>query len=262
MGDKPMKLLLIEDDISECNKFKKLSDSRNDIEFIGITDSDIEGLNLVKKFIPEGIILDLELNNGKGNGTGFNFLMELNKLKMPYKPKIIVTTNICSDSVYEFVHKNGVDMVLYKGQANYSIENVISTLLILRDFKNKPNEIPEFESSINNENKISDRINTELDLIGIGLHLQGRKYLFDAIHYIITKADDSNISIIQHLINKYKKSSSTISRAMQNAILHAWRVSSLDDLSVHYTAKINYETGVPTPTEFIYYYSDKIKKSI
>ena len=84
MGDKPMKLLLIEDDISECNKFKKLSDSRNDIEFIGITDSDIEGLNLVKKFIPEGIILDLELNNGKGNGTGFNFLMELNKLKNRY----------------------------------------------------------------------------------------------------------------------------------------------------------------------------------
>lgn len=49
---------------------------------------------------------------------------------------------------------------------------------------------------------------------------------------------------------------------MQNAILHAWRISSLEDLTALYTARINYETGVPTPTEFIYYYADKIKKML
>lgn len=49
---------------------------------------------------------------------------------------------------------------------------------------------------------------------------------------------------------------------MQNAILHAWRRSSLEDLEKNYTAKINYETGIPTPTEFMYYYADKIKKAI
>ena len=65
---------------------------------------------------------------------------------------------------------------------------------------------------------------------------------------------------VQYLVNKYKKSSSTISRAMQNAILLAWRISPIEDLSSYYTARINYETGVPTPTEFIYYYADKITK--
>ena len=30
----------------------------------------------------------------------------------------------------------------------------------------------------------------------------------------------------------------------------------------YYTARVNYETGVPTPTEFIYYYADKIRKEI
>ena len=77
MDNKPMKLLLIEDDVNECNKFISLLKIRNDIEFVGITDSDIEGLELVKKFMPEGIILDLELNKGKGNGTGFNFLSKI-----------------------------------------------------------------------------------------------------------------------------------------------------------------------------------------
>lgn len=262
MDNQPMKLLLIEDDINECNNFKNLSLSRKDIEFIGITDSDIEGLKLVKKFIPEGIILDLELNKGKGNETGFNFLVELKKMKLPFTPKIIVTTNVCSDSVYEFVHQNGVDLIFYKKQANYSIENVVNTLLILRDFKNQPKTVLNLDENLDNEKIIKDRINSELDLIGVGLHLQGRKYLFDAIFYLITKSENENLSIIQYLVSKYKKSSSTISRAMQNAIIHAWRVSSLDDISTYYTARVNYETGVPTPTEFIYYYVDKIKKII
>ena len=49
---------------------------------------------------------------------------------------------------------------------------------------------------------------------------------------------------------------------MQTAINYAWRVSSIDDLMAHYKARINYETGVPTPTEFIYYYAEKIRKFI
>ena len=49
---------------------------------------------------------------------------------------------------------------------------------------------------------------------------------------------------------------------MQNAILSAWRKSSIEDLNQYYTAKINYETGVPTPTEFIYYYVKKIEKDL
>ena len=87
-------------------------------------------------------------------------------------------------------------------------------------------------------------MNNELDLIGISTHLKGRKYLYDAIMYLLSKdSNDSRISINQYLIAKYKKSSSTISRAMQNAILHAWRISSIEDLETYYKAKINYETG-------------------
>ena len=78
MENKPMKLLLIEDDKNECNKFIEISNKRNDVEFVGITDSDIEGLKYVKRYMPEGIVLDLELNNGQG--SGFEFLKEIRKL--------------------------------------------------------------------------------------------------------------------------------------------------------------------------------------
>lgn len=262
MENKPMKLLLIEDDENECNIYKTISKRRKDIELIGITASDVEGLKYVKDYMPEGIILDLELNKGNATGTGFNFIKELKKLKLNFMPKIIVTTNICSDSVYEFLHENGVEFIFYKKQNNYSQENVINTFLLIRGYKNGSIKIPE-ELAENSKEIISDKINKELDLVGVSTHLQGRKYLHDSILYIIENENSNHkITVIQYLVSKYKKSNSTISRAMQNAILHAWRISPLEDLNAYYTAKINYETGIPTPTEFIYYYADKIKKQL
>ena len=134
---------------------------------------------------------------------------------------------------------------------------------MLRQYKNSKLQEINIESDKRDQEIISDKINEELDLIGISTHLQGRKYLHDAIQYVIENENENNkITVVQFLVNKYKKSNSTISRAMQNAILHAWRISAIEDLNTYYTARINYETGVPTPTEFIYYYSNKIKKLI
>lgn len=257
----PMKLIILEDDNKECDAFRKLAKSRKDIEFVKITDSDIDALEFLKSEIVEGIILDLELNKGSGNGNGFTFLEELKKLNLRFKPKIVVTTNVSSDSVYDFLHENGVDLIFYKKQLNYSHSNVLNTLVLLRDYNKKSNNI-DIPNKDDNKNKISDIINNELDLIGIGTHLQGRKYFFDAIYFILEESENSQTTVTQYLVKEYKKSSSTISRAMQNAILHAWRISSIDDLTKYYTAKVNYETGVPTPTEFIYYYADKIKKML
>lgn len=71
MEYRPMKILIIEDDINDCNNFIECTKNRKDIKFVGITDSDTEGLNIVKHTCPEGIILDLELNNSKTRSYRF-----------------------------------------------------------------------------------------------------------------------------------------------------------------------------------------------
>ena len=265
MTNKILSVLLIEDDKNECINFEKYIKTRNDVKLIATTDSDIEGLELIKKQLPDAIILDIELNNGSGNSNSFNLIEELQKIKFNKKPKIIVNTVVSSNTIYDYLRDKGVDLIFYKRQQNYSVENVINTLLLLSGY-NEDKSLTEnivVENTKDNKEKISSIINDELNLIGIGLHLQGRKYLHDAIFYLITNSDGGEkVSAVQYLTNKYKRSGSTISRDMQNAILHAWRVSSLEDLETYYTAKINYETGIPTPTEFIYYYADKIMKTL
>jgi len=265
MNTKPMTLLLIEDNINDCIIFENYVKQRNDVKFVAITNSDIEGLELIKKYSPDAIILDIELHKGSGNATSFNLIETLHKMKFKVKPKIIVTTVVTSNTVYDYLHEKGVDLIFYKKHKNYCVENVINTLLLLNDYSEETttSSTIDIDNSSELEEKISQMINNELDLIGVGLHLQGRKYLHDAIYFVVTQSDkDERITVIQHLVGKYKRSSSTISRAMQNAILHAWRRSSLEDLEKYYTARINYETGVPTPTEFVYYYAERIRKLV
>ena len=262
MDSKPMKILIIEDDINDCNNFINCVKKRNDIEIVAITDSDIDGLKYVKTKNPEGIILDLELNNStSGNTDSLEFLSNLKKLNLKYEPIVIVTTHVNSKRTYDILHRNGVDLILYKDHPKYSCDHVLNNFINLRQVASCKSTSSIEETIEDNESKISDCIYNELDLIGVTAKLKGRQYIHDAILYLIQN-EDNNTNVIQHLTKLYKKSGNTITNGIQNAIIHAWRVSPIEDLTTHYTARINYETGIPTPMEFIYYYKDKIKKMI
>ena len=262
MDSKPMKILIIEDDINDCNNFINCAKKRNDIEIVAITDSDIDGLKYVKTKNPEGIILDLELNNStSGNTDSLEFLSNLKKLNLKYEPIVIVTTHVNSKRTYDILHRNGVDLILYKDHPKYSCDHVLNNFINLRQVASCKSTSSIEVTIEDNESKISDCIYNELDLIGVTAKLKGRQYIHDAILYLIQN-EDNNTNVIQHLTKLYKKSGNTITNGIQNAIIHAWRVSPIEDLTTHYTARINYETGIPTPMEFIYYYKDKIKKMI
>lgn len=261
-SNKPMTILIVEDEIDECKKYQNYLRTRDDVKIIGIVNSPEKALEYIKTYIPDGIILDIELNSGKG--SGLEILEQLKLLKLRIKPLVVITTNISSKSVYEFAHKNGADLIFHKLKEDYSPELVIKNILLLRNtvFFNKSEiDVIDEESIIDVRNRISERINRELDLIGVSSHLVGRTYIHDSILYILEN-DNRNENVFLHLAKKYKKGNSTIGRSIQTAIEHAWRKSSIEDLQKYYTAAVNYNTGVPTPTELIYYYVDKIKKDI
>lgn len=262
MENKPMKILIIEDDINDCNSFKECEKKRDDIEIVAMTDSDVEGLKLVKAKRPEGIILDLELNNSSnGSIDSLNFVTNLKKLNLNYEPIVIVTTHVNSKRTYEILHRDGVDMILYKDNPKYSSDHVLNNFINLRKTENFATKLSIEEVLADEKNRILNILNDEMELIGVTSKLKGRDYIQDAILFLIQE-DGSNMNVIQYLVNKYKKSSTTITNGIQNAIIRAWRVTPPDDLEKYYTARVNYETGVPTPMEFIYYYVNKIKMKL
>lgn len=70
MEDKPMSILLIEDDEVECERFKSYVETTQNTKLIGITNSSDEGLELFKTYVPEAVIVDIELHKGQGSGFG------------------------------------------------------------------------------------------------------------------------------------------------------------------------------------------------
>ena len=263
---KPMRLLLIEDDVAECIKFKDCANSRTDITFVGMTGSSIEGLQYVKTRIPEGVILDLELHKGKG--SGLQFLAELREANLALRPIIIVTTNSPSNVVYNHVRDIGADLVFYKRQADYSPELVISTLLALRkslhtvEHGDLPGDMQTIESPEERRVRITERINTELELIGISVRYKGHTYIRESIFLLILNDKDSSESVLYQVAKNLNISYSSVLRAMQTAINKAWTTNNIEDLQKYYTARVNIHTGIPAPTDLIHYYADKIRKTM
>jgi DNA-binding NarL/FixJ family response regulator len=260
-----LSILLVEDDPFETDAIKKYAHTVSDVRLLANTDSSYEGILLVKTHLPDVVILDLELHHGSGNGL--IFLEELTTLDVPFKPYILITTNNTSPITHNRARQYNVDFIMAKFQKDYSAQTVIEFLRSQKEIIHKNNArllgLSGTAATIESPNelmkRISTRINRELELIGISPKVKGKPYLHDGIA-LVMQDPDTRVSRI--LAQKYKKTDDSIERAMSTAINGAWRKTEIDNLEKYYTAYINPDRGVPTVSEFIFYYAEKIKREL
>jgi hypothetical protein len=188
-------------------------------------------------------------------------LSELRLLDLEFCPYVLITTNNTSAITYEYARQLGADFIMAKHQSDYSSKNAVEFLKMMKDaiLSKRKSKAPEHlttESPEQKKKRIIRKISLELDYVGISPKAVGYRYIVDAIAMIIHKPVNNLCAIIGA---KYGKTDSSVERAMQNAVNKAWRTSDIDDLAEHYKAKISSDKGVPTITEFVYYYANKIK---
>lgn len=257
--NRKLELLLVEDDVVLCNEMQELIENTDDMILLAVTNDSNKALEHIKDSMPDVVILDLELNLGKG--SGLHVLQGLRSLLLSKKPYILVTTNNSSTMTYESVRALGADYIMSKHQEGYSCESVLDFLRIMSPTIQTAHMATEGasgtpETAEQYTKRIRTRIMTELNHVGISPKSVGYTYLTDAI-YLMAKQPTQNICTI--LADKYRKSESSVERAMQNAINRAWKTYDTSELLHYYTAKINSEKGNPTITEFICYYANKLR---
>jgi CheY-like chemotaxis protein len=254
--DLVLKLLIIEDEEQTRNEYVKSIEKFDNLTLLCATDSTKVAIEKIKEVCPDAIILDLELHNGYGNGL--SFLKELNKLDIEKRPYILVATNNISQITHDMVRKSGADFLMTKTQKDYSAKMPLSFLSSLA-----PDILSGSQASerLNTEldNKLEVLIDKELDSIGISHKMKGRVYLKEGIKLAYHKKQKN---ITKKIAEIFDKTDSSVERAMQSAINHAWHITDVDSLEKHYTAYINPNKGIPTLTEFVYYYAENLKKSI
>lgn len=257
--DKKLEILLVEDDRNDCEELiKEIDENPDDFYLIGLTNNSAKAFQYVVETAPDAVILDLELH--QGGGDGLEFLKHLKETHIPRMPFILVTTNNISEMTHTIARELGADFIMTKNQADYSAKTVLNFLKITKsvilnrreqlrtnDYDNSPTE---------NTKRLQRRICSELDKVGISAKSMGYKYLIDAISITIKEPAQH---ICDKIGEKYRKSSTSVERAIQNAINRAWSTSDIDSLLENYTARIKSDKGVPTLTEFIYFYAHKIR---
>lgn len=261
---KRIDLLVVEDDEATCLAYEQYCQNRDDVFLIGTSARSDEALRITEEFKPNAVVLDLELTYG--SGSGLDYLLGVDKLPLKVIPYILVVTNNISQKTYLAIRNIGADFIIAKSQPDYSVEYVVNFLRSIID--SIPDMIPCQETSSpaikkrieeDYNNRMLKRIGAELDVIGISPRFKGRNYLRDAIEMICHK---EQTYICNEIGKKYGKTSASVERAMQNAIDHAWKTTDITTLEEHYKAYVNPRKGVPTLTEFIYYYADKVKNSM
>lgn len=254
-----LSILLVEDDPGTCKEICNYINTLDNVQLNGITNDSAKAISLVQDTLPEAVILELELHHGSGNG--FLFLSALKQLKLAKSPYILITTNNSSDITYEYARHLGADFIMSKHQSGYSPQQAVEFLQMIHENIFCKTSVDSVsiqlqESPEPNGKELIDKIQLELNSIGISPKVLGYQYLTDAI---LSTIDNPENNLFRFLSEKYKKSDVSIERAMQNAIHRAWRTSDADYLLTKYTARISSEKGVPTLMEFVSYYVNKLK---
>lgn len=260
-----MRILLIEDDLSACKHFKDCASNRTEITFVGMTGSSNIGLTYVKSKLPEAVILDMELNWGEG--SGLEFLDQLKKIELSVRPIIVVTTRNRSEVVQEALHEYGVEWVFCKKQKGYSAEMVINHLLKLRPYLHsirgdQHTNLQTLETPEELDKRMTERIIAELNAVGISTKLKGRKLVIEAIFTLLKKNGKDSDTVFHDLAKANKTHYNNVIRNIQTAIYDAWQNGDIEALEKYYTAPIRKDFGAPSPTEFVHYYADKIRRSV
>lgn len=257
---RPLYVLLIEDDQDTCLRFKAEIEEKEDITLIGITNNSYRALELIQEYTPDAIILDLELHQGEGNGL--ELLEGLRNLSLPHLPYILVTTNNSSSTTYQYAREHGTDFIMCKYQEGYSEKKAVeflcmmSSIILTTQKKENPSHSSTPETTFQKKQRLRRLISKELDYVGISQKAVGYQYLIDAILIVI---DEPTHNLTTIIAQKYHKTNASVERAMQNAINRAWNTMDINALLSHYTAAIRSSKGVPTITEFIYFYANKMK---
>lgn len=252
-------ILLVEDEEDICQKYYDYAERFNDIFLIGKTDDAEVAVQLIRDNLPDVVILDLELQQGRG--SGIDVLRTLQDTPLALEPYIVIVTNNLNAVTREYARSLGVGFIISKYQRGYSEEYVIDFLRPMKDMIQstaRTHITPEGKPETPNQrrNRMIQRIHAELDKIGINPRVLGYQYLTDGILMVIESATPY---LCEKISKKYEKSPASVERAMQSAINKAWREADIDELLTHYTSRISSSSGVPTLTEFVYHFAHKLE---
>lgn len=259
--EQKLSIIVVEDELADIEAFRNCFGEYDDLLLIDTTNSAEHAVQLCAEYLPDIVILDLELT--KGVGSGLDFLAALNAHNDFHRPFVIITTNNTSPIIQDQARAFGADYIIAKYQTGYDATYVINFILqckptiLAAQSKQMTKANVTIETKEQQSERIQNRLFVEFNRLGIGIKLKGRKYLAKGIELYLRNPQKKLSDMIA---KEYGVTTESVDRAMQSAINSTWNTMHPDDLQKYYTAPIRSDRGTPTVLELISYYAQKIQK--
>lgn len=124
-----IKLIIADDSKEECEFLRQELEKYEDIEILGIANTDTEEIEMIENLKPEIVITDL-MRNGKY--TGFDIIKEY--YTKEYSPKFLIVT--CGTPTVVFTKYSNIAGFMHKLGINYN-EVIIELRKIKKEIENE-----------------------------------------------------------------------------------------------------------------------------
>lgn len=257
-----IKLVIIDDSAQMKNFVINHFSNHPQFELVKDTNDGANAVEIVEKFKPDVVLLDLVLPNR----DGYAVLQDIQKLEKV--PKTIITTALSSSN---FVHKAmqlGANYFMVKPLNVDDLDRAILEQASKQSVKvsaeqNKVDMVVEQYANLEKQKQrnMDERLSNIFITVGIPAHIKGYQFLREAIKIAIDEPDIINSitkKLYPNIASRFNTSASKVERAIRHAIEVAWNRGKIENINSVFGLQV-YETNEkPTNGEFIALLADKM----
>lgn len=250
-----LKVLIVEDDANDSKALAaEVNANADKLCLAGVLKSSNEALTFIRGHKPHAVILDLELQ--EGSGDGMDLLDKLRSIVLCPKPYVVVNTNSPSQVRRNSAKRMGADYEFAKWQKGYSPKMVIEHLLrVMPEILGTEEEPSAQLTEQQQENKMREFVQDIFNKLGLRVKNKGYGYLVEAV---ILAANGENQSWGKIIGERIGASEDSVNHAMQYAIDNTWKNGDINNLLKYYPVPLREDKAAPTVNELVFYYKQQL----
>ncbi|MBQ7718156.1 MAG: sporulation transcription factor Spo0A [Clostridia bacterium] len=248
-----VKVLITEDNEEYAMQLKKTFEENN-IDVVGIAKDGSEALDLIERYAPDLVTLDIIMPNIDGVGV----LKRLQKMDIGKKPRILIITGAGKEHIIEHCMSYGVDYVMLKPCDSLGVVERIKLICS----KDEAPTAGGVQYDKMRRRSLEINVTNIIHMVGVPANIKGYQYLRDAIILAMTEKDIIG-AVTKQLYPRVAANHNTTASRVERAIRHAIEVACLrgneEALYKLFGYTVSNNKGKPTNSEFIAMIADKLR---
>ncbi|MDD4796923.1 MAG: sporulation transcription factor Spo0A [Eubacteriales bacterium] len=250
------KVLIVDDNAQMRNLIKDCLETAENIHVVGMASNGKEALDMVKRYQPDIMMLDLIMPDLDGMGV----MERLGTLGVK-RPRVMVLSAMGHENVVQDAMRLGAEYYMVKPFEVEAICKRVREMSIDRGRSEKGKLSPAPAPAHGASQSLDEEITSIFLTIGIPAHIKGYHFLREAVKMVIHDNELIN-SITKELYpgvaKRFNTSASKVERAIRHAIEVAWNRGRIDYINNIFGYNVFTKQDKPTNGEFIALIADKL----